>query len=101
MTRGYPIVLDLTGRPCLVVGGGVVAEPRVEGLLSAEARVTVVSPAVTSRLAARIAAGEVAHVAREYRAGDLVGMALAFAATDDGVVNGSRPSSATAPVACG
>lgn len=89
MTRGYPIMLDLTGRPCLVVGGGVVAEPRVEGLLSAEARVTVVSPAVTARLAARIAAGEVAHVAREYRAGDLVGMALAFAATDDGVVNGA------------
>jgi siroheme synthase-like protein len=87
LTRGYPIVLDLADRPCLVVGGGAVAEPRVEGLLTAGARVTVVSPEVTPRLASWIEARWGVHVAREYRAGDLVGMTLAFAATDDGAVN--------------
>jgi siroheme synthase-like protein len=89
LTRGYPIVLDLTDRPCLVVGGGAVAEPRVEGLLTAGARVTVVSPTVTAGLASWIGAGRVVHVGREYRPGDLAGMTLAFAATDDGAVNGA------------
>src|SRR5207253_1746041 len=42
--RYYPIFVDMTARPCLVVGGGAVAERKVEGLLEAGARVTVVSP---------------------------------------------------------
>ncbi len=41
---GYPVVLDLTGRHCLVVGGGPVAARRAEGLISSGARVTVVAP---------------------------------------------------------
>src|SRR2546430_2583537 len=39
----YPVVLDLGGRPVLVVGGGAVAERKVEGLLAAGASMTVVS----------------------------------------------------------
>ena len=41
---GYPVTLALTARLCLVVGGGAVAERKVEGLVDAGARVTVVSP---------------------------------------------------------
>ena len=52
MSQYYPVALDLRDRPCLVVGGGPVAEGKVEGLLDAGARVTVVSPALTERLAA-------------------------------------------------
>src|SRR5437879_3904641 len=50
--RYYPIFVDMTARPCLVVGGGAVAERKVEGLLEAGARVTVVSPTLTARLEA-------------------------------------------------
>ena len=46
----YPLMLDVSCRPCLVVGGGAVAERKVEGLVEAGARVTVVSPALTDRL---------------------------------------------------
>lgn len=46
----YPISLDLVGRPCLVVGGGAIAERKVAGLVEAGARVTVVSPSLTSAL---------------------------------------------------
>jgi len=52
----YPVFLDLTDRPVLVVGGGPVAEGKVEGLLAAGANVTVVSPTVTPRLAGWVAA---------------------------------------------
>jgi precorrin-2 dehydrogenase len=83
----YPVFLDLTGRSCCVVGGGSVAERKVEGLLAAGARLTVVSPTLTPRLQALARAGHLRHVGREYRAGDLAGQQLAFAATDDGAVN--------------
>ncbi len=46
----FPAFLELAGRRCLVVGGGVVAERRVESLVAAGAAVTVVSPALTPRL---------------------------------------------------
>ena len=53
----YPVALDLRGRPCLVVGGGAVAEMKVHALVAAGARVTLVSPALTPGLAALVTAG--------------------------------------------
>jgi precorrin-2 dehydrogenase/sirohydrochlorin ferrochelatase len=92
----YPIFLELTGRPCVVVGGGPVAQRKVDGLLGAGATVTVISSAVTPRLAALTAAGRIRHVARDYRASDLDGQQLAFVATDDGQVNGEVAEEARA-----
>jgi uroporphyrin-III C-methyltransferase/precorrin-2 dehydrogenase/sirohydrochlorin ferrochelatase len=40
----YPVFLRLDGRQVLVVGGGSVAAGKLEGLLAAGAKVTVVSP---------------------------------------------------------
>lgn len=83
----YPIVLDLTGRSCLVVGGGSVAERKIAGLLAAEAIVTVISPALTSRLQEWATIGQIRHIERVYRPGDLAGAQLVFAASDDRAVN--------------
>jgi precorrin-2 dehydrogenase/sirohydrochlorin ferrochelatase len=83
----YPIVLDLSGRPCVVIGGGAVAERKVEALRAAGALVTIISPALTTELERLASAGQVRHVARPYRAGDLTGHRLALVATDDGAVN--------------
>lgn len=77
----YPITLQIAGRPCVVIGGGSVAERKVLGLLEAGAAVTVVSPTLTPRLADLAAARRINHTPRAYRAGDLEGFALAFAAT--------------------
>ena len=82
----YPVFLDLSDQPCLVVGGGPVAEGKVVGLLAAGARVTVVSPTVTARLAGWAAEGRLLHLAREYRAGDVEGRRLALVATDEAAV---------------
>jgi precorrin-2 dehydrogenase/sirohydrochlorin ferrochelatase len=79
----YPVFLDLSDRPCLVVGGGPVAEGKVESLLAAGARVTVVNPTVTARLAAWAADGRLRHLSRAYRAGDLEAHRVAFVATTD------------------
>src|SRR5262245_58809305 len=82
----YPVSLDLGGRPCLVVGGGPVAERRVRSLLEAGASVTIVSPGLTPTLLALAASGQIRHLARTYEAGDLAGAALAFVAVDDTAV---------------
>jgi len=83
----YPIFLELKGRRCVVIGGGRVAEGKIEGLVAAEADVTVVAPGLTPALRALIDAGRIRHEAREYRDGDLAGYALCFVATDDVAVN--------------
>jgi precorrin-2 dehydrogenase / sirohydrochlorin ferrochelatase len=87
MTARYPILVDLTARPVVVVGGGAVAERRTLGLLAAGARVRVVSPRVGEGLAAMAATGELTVEPRPYRTGDLAGAVLAVAATDDPEVN--------------
>jgi precorrin-2 dehydrogenase/sirohydrochlorin ferrochelatase len=79
----YPVFVDLAGRACVVVGGGGVAERKVEGLLAVGAEVTVVSPTLTPALTAHIAGGRVSHRARRYVRGDLAGAALAFTALAD------------------
>jgi precorrin-2 dehydrogenase / sirohydrochlorin ferrochelatase len=78
----YPVALDLRDRLCLVVGGGPVAEAKVDGLLAAGARVTVVSPELTEALTAWAIDGRIIHRPHEYGADDLDGQQLVFSATD-------------------
>ena len=83
----YPLFADLHGRPCLVVGGGLVAQRKITTLLRYGARVTVVSPTVTRRVAAYARGGTVRHLARRFRPADLRDAWLVYAATDDPGVN--------------
>ncbi len=75
--------LDVTGKACLVVGGGAVATRRAERLVESGARVTVVAPEATEA----IRRADVTHHARPYRAGEAVDYRLVVAATDDAEVN--------------
>lgn len=94
--RYYPLFVRLDGRACVVIGGGEVAERKVHGLLAAGARVTLVSPELTPALAALASGGAIAHRAGAYRAGDLAGAFLAYAATDDESVNAAIAAEAEA-----
>ena len=78
-----PIYLEVSGRRCVVIGGGAVAVRKIEGLLEAGAEVTVIAPNVRSAIAKLVEGGRVIHIERPYRSGDLGGFVLAFAATDD------------------
>jgi precorrin-2 dehydrogenase/sirohydrochlorin ferrochelatase len=87
----YPIMLDLDGAPVLVVGGGRVAVRKIEGLLSAGAKVTVVAPSVVDSIrdmAVRV-------VLRPYESGDLDHARLVITATDDPAVNAAVAADAT------
>jgi precorrin-2 dehydrogenase / sirohydrochlorin ferrochelatase len=81
--RYYPIFLDLRGRSCLVVGGGKVGQRKVEGLVEAGAKVTVISPDLTPSLRRLAKKRKINYLSRRYRKGDLQGHFLAYAATSD------------------
>ncbi len=83
----YPICLNLAGHKCLVVGGGAVAERKVEGLLPCGADVTVVSPQVTDRILGWAAEGRLAWRARPFEAADIVGVFLVISAAAEQAVN--------------
>jgi siroheme synthase-like protein len=78
---GYPVLLDLTGRPVVVVGAGPVAARKIAGLLDAGAAVRCVAPAAVDPVAALAAAGRITLEPRPYEPGDLARAVLAFAAT--------------------
>ena len=79
----YPVVLDITDKKCLVVGGGPVACRKVEGLLAAGAQVVIVSPEVEPEIQALAQQGRCRWHRREYAPEDLKGAFLVFAATSD------------------
>jgi uroporphyrin-III C-methyltransferase/precorrin-2 dehydrogenase/sirohydrochlorin ferrochelatase len=80
---GHPLLLDLTARRVVVVGGGAVATRRVPALLDAGADVLVVAPVPTAALGGL----GVAIAQREFEPADLDDAWLVLAATDDPAVN--------------
>ena len=85
---GYPITLvDLTNTSCLVVGGGEVAARKVADLCAAGARPVVISPRLCAALRRRAEAGEIDVIQRGFQPGDLGGVRLVIAATDDPETN--------------
>ncbi len=83
----FPIFLKLTGRPCIVIGGGNLAESKIDSLLTSEARVTVIAPTASARIVEMSNSGEIVLYQREYTLGDLAGHFLVVAATDNPAVN--------------
>jgi siroheme synthase-like protein len=83
----FPIYLEMTGRRCLVIGGGAVAARKVASLLEAGAEVTVISPDAADAIQRWSKEKAVEIIARRYQPGDLAEFEIAFVATDDGDVN--------------
>jgi precorrin-2 dehydrogenase len=85
----YPVYLDLRDRPCLIVGGGQVAERKTLSLLEAGANVTVISPSLTQKLQELSQSGKIIHLPKTFDDKDLTGALLVIAATDSREVNTS------------
>ncbi len=87
-----PIFLNIRERPCLVIGGGNVAERKVSLLLDAGARVTVISTELCDNLKELQEQNIIEYRQGEYTEDDLSGKALVIAATDNHAVNESISS---------
>lgn len=83
MSARHPLLLDVTDRRVVVVGGGPVAARRARGLLADGADVHVVAPALCEDLAELAGAGALRWHARPYAPGDLDGAWLVHTATGD------------------
>jgi precorrin-2 dehydrogenase/sirohydrochlorin ferrochelatase len=83
----FPMFVKLQGRNCLVVGGGEIAESKVQSLLAAGARVRLVAPQVTLTLAEYARLQCVTWSARAFETADLDGVFLVIAATSDDEIN--------------
>lgn len=83
----YPVNLNLIGRSCAVIGGGLVAERKVVSLLQAKALVTIFSPQLTNRLSQLAERQFLSAHLRRYNPGDLAGYFLVICATNDLIVN--------------
>jgi siroheme synthase-like protein len=83
----YPVFLNLRGRLCLVVGGGTVAWRKIRGLLESGAQISVVAPEVCPEVLAAAADGRIEVCRRVFRADDLEGVFLVYAATDAAGIN--------------
>jgi len=79
----YPLFIELRNRPVLVVGGGPIAERKVDSLLQAEAAVTLVAPDLTAHLKQLAAAGSIRTERRKFEEADLENVLLVISATDD------------------
>jgi precorrin-2 dehydrogenase / sirohydrochlorin ferrochelatase len=87
-TPFYIACLKLSGRRCVVVGGGEVGLEKVEGLLACDADVTLIAPTATPALEALAAERSIAWERRRYAgATDLEGVFMVIASTDDTEVN--------------
>jgi siroheme synthase-like protein len=83
----YIACLRLSGRRCVVVGGGDVGLEKVEGLLACDGDVTLVAPEAIEPLQQLAAEGSIRWERREYRAEDLEATFIVIAATSDTDVN--------------
>jgi precorrin-2 dehydrogenase / sirohydrochlorin ferrochelatase len=85
--RYYPVLLDLKGKKCSVVGAGSVAERKTRTLIASGARVKVISKVLSAGLKRLLEKGKIRHCNSNYRSGLLKDSFLVIAATDNNKVN--------------
>lgn len=87
MSRFYPILVDLRGKKALVVGGGKVAQRKIETLLEHGVTVRVVAKELTASLEELRCAGRIEFLGEEFSETFVDGVFIVFAATDDAPLN--------------
>ena len=86
-TPFYIACLRLSGRRCVVIGGGDVGLEKVEGLLACDGEVTLIAPEAHPELVQLALEGSIRWEQRGYESGDLDAALIAIAATDDTDLN--------------
>ena len=77
LNPGFQVSLDVRGRSCVVIGGDdEEVVDKVQRLLNAEAKVTIVNPTLHVTLRKLAASGKIIHRGRRFRSGDTQGAML-------------------------
>lgn len=84
----YPVFLNVTGRDCLVVGAGTIAERKIQDLVEAGATVRVVAPHATAQVQRWAQEGRLRWQGRPFEDADLEGAWFVVSATGDAAVQG-------------
>jgi len=87
MNKYYPVFMKLEKKKCVVIGGGKIAEIKVELLLESDALVEVISPDLTKPLEELQRNGKIKYIKGKYKRGYLKGACLVIAATNFPGVN--------------
>lgn len=85
----FPLMLDIKGKKCVVVGAGTVAAGKISGLLLYGARIVVVSPQAVPEVQALARAKKIKLHSRTFSPADVKGALLVIAATNSSIVNAS------------
>ncbi|MCZ0757149.1 NAD(P)-binding protein [Anoxybacillus sp. J5B_2022] len=83
----YPIMLDMTNKQAVVVGGGKVAERKIRGLKEANANVVVVAPEITEYIQQLADEGALVWRKKYFSPDDVEDAFLIIAATNNREVN--------------
>lgn len=87
MSSLYGLFADLHQRPVLVVGGGAIAERKIERLLTAGAQVTVVAKKLNATVEHWLIQGQIHYAGQEFQADMLDKVVLTIAATNNQELN--------------
>lgn len=82
-----PLMIDLTNKNVVIVGGGVVASRRAQTLNQYVEHMTVISPTITEKLQNMVDNGVVIWKEKEFEPSDIVDAYLVIAATNEPRVN--------------
>jgi len=83
----FPMFVKLEGKLVVVVGGGEIAEGKIESLLSAGARIRLIAPQIRPQIAEWVRFGKIDWLPKEFAPTDLEGASLVIAATSAAGVN--------------
>ncbi|MDD2801198.1 MAG: siroheme synthase CysG [Methylobacter sp.] len=83
----FPVFMKLQGQPCLVVGAGEIAARKIELLLKADAKITVIAREISSHVAELQAAHGLNVLQKSFVLEDLIGFRLVISATDNRQTN--------------
>ncbi len=83
----YPVFIKLDGKTALVVGGGRVAQRKIETLLEYGASVHIISKELTDKLKQLVESGDIRHMGEKFENKHLDGAFLVIAATDNEKLN--------------
>jgi precorrin-2 dehydrogenase/sirohydrochlorin ferrochelatase len=83
----FPVLINLSKFPCLVIGGGKVAHRKVTTLLNFKARVTVVSPKICKPLIELSQKNRIKIIRKSYNKEQIENFEIIFCATDNHKLN--------------